>query len=88
MEWHQEKRFCRICGDKIKVHKRKVHASKLSAEVNKFSKFLFCSIDLVSIQVFLCEMLSYLWKEYLESKIKTASHGIHMVTNVLFANPT
>lgn len=37
MEWHQEKllALCRICGLKIKDHKRKVHASKLSAEVNK-----------------------------------------------------
>ena len=37
MERHQEKllALCRICGVKIKDHRRKVHASKLSAEVDK-----------------------------------------------------
>ena len=77
MERCQEKllALCRICGDKIKDHKRKVHASKLSAEVNKVWQ-VSVLVDSPSVHAsFICVKCRLICRksEYLEGKIKTAT---------------
>ena len=76
MEWHQEKllSLCRICGAKIKDHKRKVHASKLSDEVTKVWQ-VSVLVDSPSVHPsFICVKCRLICgkREYLEGKIKTA----------------
>lgn len=77
MEWHQEKllALCRICGAKIKDHKRKVYALKLSVEMNKVWQ-VSVLVDLPSVHPsFICVecWLNCGKCEYLEGNIKTAT---------------
>lgn len=77
MEWYQEilPALCRICGAEIKDHKRKVHALKLSDEVNKVWQ-VSVLVDLPSVHPsFICVECQLICGkcEYLGGKIKTAT---------------
>ena len=77
MEVHRARleALCRICGQKIKDHKRKVAASKLTTEVNRIWQ-VSVLVDSPNVHPsFVCVKcrLSCGKNEYLEGKIKTAT---------------